>query len=56
MGSDGDPDPGSGRIRTFLPDPESSLPDPDPDPALVMHIYKVIVSKTMFLTTKPKLS
>ncbi len=27
---------GSGRIRTFLPDPEISPPNPDPDPALVV--------------------
>jgi hypothetical protein len=27
---------GSGRIRTFFPDPEISPPNPDPDPALVV--------------------
>ncbi len=43
-----DPDSGSGRIRTFLPDPESSPPGPDPD-LDPMYIYQGIVSKKMFL-------
>ncbi len=34
---------GSGRIRTFLPDPEISPPNPDPDPALVVF-KKISVS------------
>ncbi len=33
----------SGRIRTFLPDPEISPPNPDPDPALVV-VKKISVS------------
>jgi hypothetical protein len=34
---------GSGRIRTFLPDPDISPPNPDPDPALVIK-KKISVS------------
>jgi hypothetical protein len=34
---------GSGRIRTFLPDPEISPLNPDPDPALVVFLKDTIL-------------
>jgi hypothetical protein len=38
------------RIVSSVGDPGPEFSPPDPDPALVMYIYKVIVTKKMFLS------